>query len=84
MSDNVIVKIDSVPQNSVIVKQRPLNTVAAGIYNPVSALMGNVEDLRNVDSTQKTNGSVLVFKSNTNKWTTTTLLDQQILDAGEF
>lgn len=37
-----------------------------------------------VDTTQLVNGSVLVFKTNTNKWTATTLLEDQSLEGGEY
>lgn len=44
-------------------------------------LISNAHD---VDTTIITNGSVLVYKTNTNKWTSTTTLDAQNMDGGEF
>lgn len=41
-------------------------------------------DIGDVDSTNKRNGSVLVYKANTDKWTATTLLDLQTMEGGEF
>lgn len=43
--------------------------------------LANVSD---VDVTSLVNGSVLVYKTDTNKWTSTTKLDAQDVEAGEF
>jgi hypothetical protein len=37
-----------------------------------------------VDTTVLNNGSVLVYKTTTNKWTSTTTLDAQNMEGGEF
>jgi translation initiation factor 2 gamma subunit (eIF-2gamma) len=37
-----------------------------------------------VDTTTLDNGAVLVYKTTTNKWTSTTVLDAQDMEAGEF
>jgi len=37
-----------------------------------------------VDTTTLDNGAVLVYKTTTNKWTSTTTLDAQNMEAGEF
>jgi hypothetical protein len=37
-----------------------------------------------VDITELTNGSVLVYKTDINKWKASTTLDQQNVDAGEY
>ena len=39
---------------------------------------------QNVDTTTLNNGALLVYKTNTNKWTSTTTLDAQNLEGGEF
>lgn len=44
----------------------------------------SVENMADVDLTTLLDGSVLVYKSTTNKWTSTTTLDAQNMDAGEF
>jgi len=38
----------------------------------------------NVDTTTLNNGALLVYKTNTNKWTSTTTLDAQNMEGGEF
>ena len=48
------------------------------------AVLESLSDIGNVDATSVTNGSVLVFKTTTNKWTSTTTLDAQNMEGGEF
>ena len=43
-----------------------------------------VESLEDVNLNNLTNGSILVYQNNTSKWTATTLLNQQTMEAGEF
>lgn len=52
------------------------------LSNP--AVLESVSDIGNVDTTTLNNGAVLVFKTTTNKWTSTTTLDAQNMEAGEF
>lgn len=44
----------------------------------------SMSDIRNVDTTLLEDGSVLVYQTLTNKWTSTRLLDKQNVEAGEF
>jgi hypothetical protein len=43
-----------------------------------------VESLEDVNLNNLTNGSILVYQTSTSKWTATTLLNQQTMEAGEF
>jgi len=43
-----------------------------------------LEEFTNIDSTNLENGSLLVYKTNTNRWTSTRQLDEQNIDCGEF
>ena len=43
-----------------------------------------LDNLTNVDASVKTNGSVLVYKAATSMWTSTTTLDAQNMEGGEF
>jgi hypothetical protein len=58
-----------------------LNT-STNLANP--AVVESVSNIADVDTTTKVNGSVLVFKTITNKWTSTTTLDAQNMEGGEF
>ena len=56
--------------------------VSTNLANP--AILGSVSDIGDVDTSYIQNGSVLVFNSTTNKWTSTIHLDLQDMEAGEF
>lgn len=58
-----------------------LNTTT-NLANP--AVVESISNIADVDTTTKINGSVLVFKTTTNKWTSTTTLDAQNMEGGEF
>ena len=50
------------------------------------ATVESISDVGDIDLTTngKVNGSVLVYRSLTDKWTATTLLENQVMEAGEF
>jgi hypothetical protein len=52
------------------------------LNNP--SVLESLSDVGNVDTTTLNHGSVLVFKTTTNKWTSTTSLDAQNMEGGEF
>lgn len=55
---------------------------STNLANP--AVVESMSDIGNVDTTTLEHGAVLVFKTTTNKWTSTTVLDAQDMEAGEF
>jgi hypothetical protein len=55
---------------------------STNLANP--AVVESVSNIADVDTTTKINGSVLVYKTTTNKWTSTTTLDAQNMEGGEF
>lgn len=84
---NEIVATITVNQSSAIVKsQSDVKATTVGIQGPSgpSAEGTRLEQLANVDATNLASGSVLVYKTNTNKWTSTLLLDQQHMEGGEY
>lgn len=68
----------------VTVQEEDTFSVSTGLYNPV--YVNSISDIGDVDTVTegKVNGSVLVYKSATNKWTSTTTLDAQNMEGGEF
>jgi hypothetical protein len=58
-----------------------LNT-STNLANP--AVVESISSIADVDTTTKINGSVLVFRTTTNKWTSTTTLDAQNMEGGFF
>jgi hypothetical protein len=64
------------------VTQEDLLLASTNLANP--SVVESISQIGDVDTSTLVNGSVLVYKSNTNKWVSTTLLDQQNVEAGEF
>lgn len=50
----------------------------------LSASAANIGQLGDVDASNLLEGSVLVYKAVTQKWTSTTTLDAQNMEGGEF
>jgi hypothetical protein len=57
---------------------------SSDLTNP--AILNTLDDVGDIDTTTegKNNGSVLVYRTITNKWTATTTLDAQNMEGGEF
>jgi hypothetical protein len=55
---------------------------STNLANP--SVVESISNIADVDTTTKINGSVLVFKTTTNKWTSTTDLDAQNMEGGFF
>lgn len=64
------------------IQEQDLINVSTTLYNPPT--VPRLADVGDVDADGVTNGSVLVFKTNTNKWMATTTLDLQNMEGGEF
>jgi hypothetical protein len=60
------------------------STVSAVGIQGASASQTGIGGLNDVDALSPNNGSVLVYKTNTSKWTATTTLDAQNMEGGEF
>jgi len=58
-----------------------LNT-SSNLANP--AIVESLSNVGDVDMTTRLNGSVLGYRTTTNKWTSTTTLDAQNMEGGEF
>lgn len=63
--------------------QQILTVDTIGIQG-LSATSGSIEDIANVDTANLQNGSVLVYKTATNKWTSTLDLEDQYMNGGFF
>lgn len=68
---------------AVVEYENNITVPAVGIQG-LSASDLSISQFPDVDSSNLVNGSVLVYKTTTNKWTSTTTLDLQNVEAGEF
>ncbi len=71
--------------NTVVIREEASRTIITGIMGPAGLSgTGNMSQLLDVDLTTLVTGSVLVYNSQTQKWASTTLLDQQTVDSGQY
>lgn len=81
MTDTIaIVQPDEALQ--VAVSEGVLTLSSSNLANP--AVVESISTIGDVDTAVKVNGSILVYKTTTNKWTSTTTLDAQNMEGGEF
>ena len=68
----------------VTLQQEDLVTVSSNLNNPV--YLESLDSVGDLDTSTngKVNGSILVYRTTTNKWTSTTTLDAQNMEGGEF
>ena len=83
MADTIaIVQPDEALQ--IAVSEGVLTLASSNLAAPaVVESLSNVADV-DVTTNGKLNGSVLVYRTTTNKWTSTTTLDAQNMEGGEF
>ena len=67
--------------NAVIIGREERQVIVSGMIGPTSTTLKGLSD---VDISNISAGSLLVYNAATDKWTATTLLNQQIVDAGQF
>lgn len=82
-SANNTTVVSSPVQSTVVTPQQRITTVVTGQLGPPGTSR-NIEDLLDVDATNLQDGSLLVYNTTTSKWSSTTLLNQQQVDCGEF
>lgn len=78
--NNTVVSKVSVP--ATVTREPGGRVVLTGIMGPPGA--SSVSALGDIDVTTLVNGSVLVYKSSTQKWTSTTTLEDQYMNGGAF
>ena len=65
-----------------IIQQEDLLTGSTSISNPT--IIETLAQVADVDLATLVDGSVLVYKTTTHKWTSTTTLNAQNMEGGEF
>jgi hypothetical protein len=68
--------------NTVVVRDQAGKTVITGIMGPPGK--STINALEDVDVTSLNPGSILVYNTQTQKWISTTLLNQQTVDSGQY
>ena len=75
-----IVVVDE--NQTVVVQTDTPKTIVTGIMGPRGA--ASFAELQDIDLSQLGAGSLLIYNTQTQKWTATTLLDQQTVESGQF
>lgn len=80
----IIATIDNSYELLVTTSQQNLTTADTNLTPP--AVVEALDNVADVDTSTygKLDGSVLVYKTSTNKWTSTRTLDAQNMEGGEF
>jgi len=77
-----------IPASVVVNTQGTSEVVAVGIQGPQGiqgpATLLAINNAIDVDRSNLNDGSVLVFRTSTQKWTTTTVLDSQDVTGGQY
>jgi len=68
--------------NTVVINTQQPNVIVSGMIGPTGVT--TFAGLTDIDLNQLSAGSVLVYNAGTQKWTATKLLDQQIVESGQF
>lgn len=68
--------------NTVVINTQQPNVIISGMIGPTGVT--TFAGLTDIDLTQLAAGSVLVYNPGTQKWTATNMLDQQIVESGQF
>ena len=77
--NNTVVIVRKEP--AVVSSQSQTKIVVGGMIGPHVTTLKGLSDL---DITNLTGGSLLVYNAGTEKWTATTELNQQVVDSGQF
>lgn len=68
---------------TVVEETNRITTVVTGIMGPTGKVT-SLSSIPDIDTTNLELGSILVYNPAVSKWVSTTLLDQQNVDCGEF
>ena len=81
---DVIAQVDTTTTTTASVVEEISTTSESQLASP--AVVESVNDIANVDTTTNglTTGSILIYRTATNKWTASTTLDAQNMEGGEF
>jgi hypothetical protein len=79
-SNNTVVVDNTV--NQTVVEVNATTTIVTGMMGPPGST--SISGMADTDVSNLTAGSLLVYNTQTAKWTSTTLLNQQYVDCGQF
>lgn len=87
MANNVIVKSDPTIRVSSVKTDNRTYVASVTIGRPVRRVVqtsASIDGLQGIDTTNKTDGSILVYNSTTEKFEATTELEKQTVNGGSY
>ena len=84
MSNDITASVVTTELITATVSTTDSRTVSAVGIQGLSATQVGISEISDVDALNPVNGSLLIFKTTTNKWTASTTLDAQNMEGGEF
>jgi hypothetical protein len=82
IENNQTVVVETQQNTTVVLDPQQSRTIVTGIMGPRGA--SSFDQLSDIDLTQLGSGSLLIYNTGTSKWTATKLLDQQIVESGQY
>jgi hypothetical protein len=80
---DIIVTVEEQGITSTVITEPTTTTFVTSNTTPPTTV-DSLSTVGDVDTAELVNGSVLVYKTTTNKWTSTTTLEAQNMEGGEF
>jgi hypothetical protein len=68
--------------NRVVTDDKPARVITSGMAPP--PMVNNISNSADIDVTNVQEGSLLVYNTATNKWTATNILENVVIESGQF
>lgn len=88
MTDVVVIEsnnstvVQNTQTHNLVVDDKRATVIVTGMMPPAAA--NSITNSVDIDTTNLQGGSTLVYNATTQQWTATKLLDQQIIESGQF
>ena len=74
--------VQTTQTHNLVVDDKRATVIVTGMMPPAAA--NSISNSVDIDTTNLESGSTLVYNASTQQWTATKLLDQQIIESGQF
>lgn len=68
--------------HNVVIDDKKVTVIVTGQMPPPN--LASIATLTDIDLSQLKNGSILIYNSDTQRWTATNTLDKQVFEAGQY
>jgi hypothetical protein len=74
--------VQTTQTHNLVIDDKQATVIVTGMMPPAST--SSISNSVDIDTTNLESGSTLVYNASTQQWTATKLLDQQIIESGQF